>query len=889
LQRVGRTRHLSRSPPATSPVLPMKLTTADKVTTGFAIALGIVLVIGIAAITSIQRFLATSNEVARTHAVLIELHSAIGRLSDAESAQRGYVITGDAAYLAPFETAAGAVPRHIAELRAGTSAVDARAERLDRLADLADRRLAIMQSVVAARRDQGADSATAIIGLGSGKEVMDSIRGVASDFESHELERLEARTASATAGARLALGIIGGGSLFGFLIVLGASLMIRRDHAERRRAEQALRDSETLLSQFMENLPIGVIVIDADWQARFTNNAAVEILGMSVLVDLSEAPLPLYRASDGAPYPETERPLFRALAGQTTSIDDAAVDVGGRRVPVQMSAAPIYDASGRIAYAIAAFSDISDRRRTEAALTAAKDAAEEASRTKSEFLARMSHELRTPLNSVIGFANILLKNKAGNLREQDGAYLARILENGKHLLLLINDILDLAKIEAGKVAIEERQVDLHELIIGVVSQFDPQTRPEVRLRTEIPQELQPLVTDSARLTQVLLNLVGNAVKFTERGEIVVAVERARGTQAPARITVSDTGIGIPEHRLDAIFDAFEQAESTTSRKYGGTGLGLPISRALCDLLGYVISVRSAAGEGTTFTIDLLPGIGIETGQLLAGPHADDRSCLVLVVDDEQDSRVLLTHYVEEFGCRAVSAASGAAALRLARELRPDLITLDLMMPGLTGWQLLEQLKADPNLADIPTVIVSIIAQESRASLLGAIDVLAKPLDRDALFAVLERNLPAPQRSRILVIEDAIDARHLLLELLSSQGADVRTAENGQAALALLRSFDPDLVITDLLMPVMDGMTFLDAFRSVPRYQSVPVIVITAKDLTPGERARLDRNTAAVLQKGNALKGDLRRVLGAIFTPAAAGAADHAPADDAAVTGAANER
>src|SRR5690606_36671219 len=252
-----------------------------------------------------------------------------------------------------------------------------------------------------------------------------------------------------------------------------------------------------------------------------------------------------------------------------TTIDDAEVRVADRYVPVQLSAAPIYDASGRIAYTIAAFIDITERHRSEAALRAAKDAAETASRTKSDFLARMSHELRTPLNSVIGFANILLKNKAGNLRSQDVAYLDRIQENGRHLLLLINDILDLSKIEAGKIEIETETVDLGNLVREVTEQFELQVRgTDVELKVNIPGGLEPVVTDPARLRQVLYNLIGNAVKFTETGSVIVDVGVEPDSTRPARIRVIDTGIGIPEDRLGAIFDAFEQAESSTARKYG---------------------------------------------------------------------------------------------------------------------------------------------------------------------------------------------------------------------------------------------------------------------------------------------------------------------------------
>jgi signal transduction histidine kinase/CheY-like chemotaxis protein len=549
------------------------------------------------------------------------------------------------------------------------------------------------------------------------------------------------------------------------------------------------------------------------------------------------------------------------------------VRVGERYIPVQLSAAPIYDASGKIVYTIAAFSDVTDRKRAESALRAAKEAAEAANRTKSDFLARMSHELRTPLNSVIGFANILLKNRGGNLRDQDAAYLNRISDNGRHLLLLINDILDLSKIEAGKIEVLNQNLDLKELVEDVVGQFEVQVRERpVELRVQIPNGLAPITTDPARLRQVLINLVGNAVKFTERGQVLVTVDVTGETARPARIRVVDTGVGIPEERLGAIFDAFEQAESSTARKYGGTGLGLPISKALCELLGYTLAVNSRVGSGTEFIIDLTPdGAAADGAQEAAVPaggidREPGRERLVLIVDDEADSRILLTHYVEEFGCRAIATHSAASALTLARELKPDLITLDLMMPGLNGWDVLAELKQDPELAAIPVVVVSIVAQESRATVLGAIDMLQKPVERKTLFAVLRRNL-GERRARVLVVDDSPDARTLLEELIAPLASEVRTAANGQEALRILRDFQPDVVLLDLLMPIMDGLTFLEVFRSAPQFRNVPVIVVTAKDVTGEERERLERHTAALLRKGNALEPDLKRALGALLQPA----------------------
>ncbi|MBR9989734.1 MAG: response regulator [Gemmatimonadetes bacterium] len=844
----------------------MRWSTAEKVNAGFVMALAVVALIGIASITGIQRFAATTRDINDTHDALTVLQSVLLSLADAESSQRGYLITGNADYLEPIDSLTARALVQIHSLRETTLADAEQQYRLSMLASQVAARIRLVYEVARLRDAEGLDAAAARVEVGDGDEMMASVRSLASDFEQQEIERLMARSRIANRNAWFATLLIAGGGAFAFLIVLLSGTLIRRDYTERRRAELALRDSETLLSQFMENLPIGVIVVDTEWRPRFANNAAVEILGPTVLIDDGAHPLPLYRAGERRVYPVDQTPLALALNGQTATIDDAEVRVGDRYVPVQLSAAPIYDASGRIAYTIAAFIDITERHRAEAALRAARDAAETASRTKSDFLARMSHELRTPLNSVIGFANILLKNKSGNLRSQEVAYLDRIQDNGRHLLLLINDILDLSKIEAGKIEVENETIDLKELITDVSTQFELQVRSTgVRLKLNIPKSVAPHVTDPARLRQVLTNLIGNAVKFTEKGQITISVDVDPDTARAARIRVSDTGIGIPDERLGAIFDAFEQAESTTSRKYGGTGLGLPISRALCELLGYTLTVRSRVQTGTEFTVDMIPSTAsvvekADEHEAAAGP-LDGRpgERLVLIVDDEADSRILLTHYVEEFGCRAIATHSPASAMKLARELKPDLITLDLMMPGLNGWDMLSSLKGDPELGDIPIVIISVVAQESRATLAGALDVLQKPIDRRELYAVLDRNLGA-RRARILIVDDSADARTLLQEMLGDTASELRTAANGQEALTVLRDFEPDLVLLDMVMPIMDGLTFLEVFRGTPRFRDVPVVVISAKELSGDERERVVRHTAAVVRKGKALETDLRRVL-----------------------------
>jgi len=398
-----------------------------------------------------------------------------------------------------------------------------------------------------------------------------------------------------------------------------------------------------------------------------------------------------------------------------------------------------------------------------AAEATAREVAEAATRAKSQFLAGMSHELRTPLNSVIGFANVLLKNKAGTFRAPEVTYLHRIVANGTHLLGLINDILDLSKIEAGRLELSIAPVALDELVRETLAQLESQVRDRpVSLVAELPEAMAPVDTDAGKLKQVLINLIGNALKFTERGSVTVrvAVDQAR---RPHRIDVVDTGVGVAADQQALIFEAFRQGDNTTARRYGGTGLGLTISRALLDRMGATLALERTVGKGSTFSIVLAPaprGDGAVADQPPRAPAtprptatpirvrarparplpASLREALVLIVNDESDSRIILSHLIRDFGCQVIAAASAEQGLQAAREHAPDLIMLDLLMPGMTGREMLATMHADPSLRDIPVIVVSIVAGELQGTIVGPVDFVDKPADRDRLLEVITSQL-----------------------------------------------------------------------------------------------------------------------------------------------------
>jgi CheY-like chemotaxis protein/anti-sigma regulatory factor (Ser/Thr protein kinase) len=392
---------------------------------------------------------------------------------------------------------------------------------------------------------------------------------------------------------------------------------------------------------------------------------------------------------------------------------------------------------------------------------------------------------------------------------------------------------------------------------------------------------QMVILDDNRFKQILTNLVGNALKFTKEGEVTVEVSLHDDGHTPKSISVRDTGIGIPPDRLKAIFEAFQQADGTTSREFGGTGLGLTISRSLCQLLGFDLRVRSEVGKGSEFTVLLTEGSTAEQRaerQLMeealrpiessrpASPDAEigtkrDGRGRILIIDDDPDSRGLLKRHLEDLGFEVLTAASAEVGIRTALDKRPDLITLDLIMPEMTGWEALKTLKETRDLQDIPVVIVSVVAgEQDRGSLFGAVDLLTKPVDPEELVRVLRRNLGDARGYQVLVVEDDPTTQELFRKHLTEAGLHVTVTGNGQEAEAKMENLTPDLIFLDLMMPVMDGTAFLQRLRKDPSKMDVPVVVCTGKKLLFDERRRLLAQATEIVQKGDDFEESLGTIL-----------------------------
>ncbi len=496
------------------------------------------------------------------------------------------------------------------------------------------------------------------------------------------------------------------------------------------------------------------------------------------------------------------------------------------------------------------FHEIEDKRRE----------LEVAGQHKSQFLANMSHELRTPLNAIIGYSEILQEDAADVGQQGLVPDLKKIEGAGRHLLGLINDILDLSKIEAGKMDVFLEDVDVVPLLEEVSALIVPLAEKNGNtLELRPTADLGSMRTDRTKLKQSLLNILSNGSKFTQNGRLTLVAEHFEADRPMVRFAITDTGIGMNEEQLGRLFQAFTQADASTTKKYGGTGLGLAISRRFCQLLGGDITVTSRPGEGSTFTIELpvrsdlpAPVKPAETAPVV--PEAGN-AATVLIVDDNPAARELLTANLKSAGYRLVHAASGDEALALARSLRPDAITLDVMMPKPDGWDVLSALKVDPELCDIPVVMVSVAPDRGVGLSLGAADILTKPVDRARLTALVHRLVR--REGPVLVVEDDADTRDMMRHTIEKLGFSAAEAGNGRAALAWLAEHTPPaMVLLDLMMPEMDGFAFLDAIAERPEWREIPVVVVTAKQLTAVERERLSRQARNVMQKATATRVDI---------------------------------
>jgi signal transduction histidine kinase/DNA-binding response OmpR family regulator len=483
---------------------------------------------------------------------------------------------------------------------------------------------------------------------------------------------------------------------------------------------------------------------------------------------------------------------------------------------------------------------------------------EMASQHKSQFVASMSHELRTPLNAIIGLTEMMVSNAPRFGTEKAQEPLRRVHRAGTHLLGLINQVLDLSKIEAGKLELSPETVNLAPLledVIGTARQLAEQNKN--RLVVESPENLGALTVDPMRLRQILLNLLSNACKFTKQGEVKLRVKRVVDGRNWIDIAVADTGIGMTPEQQAKLFEEFTQADSSTARQYGGTGLGLAITRKLARMMGGDVMVASEPGKGSVFTVRLPASAEAQARSSTGsdGRRSPTADC-VLVIDDDAIARELIADHLKAEGFSVVTAAGGVEGLKLAKDLRPTAITLDVMMPDLDGWSVLSTLRRDAELADIPVIMITIVDEHRRGIALGAAGYLTKPIDRERLHRLVNRfRAPVPP-TRVLLVEDDAVQRERMRGWLEGPQWTVREAENGREALKRIEESKPDVILLDLMMPEMDGFAVVAALQKEAGWRDIPVIVITSLDLDAKDRERLNSGVQSVLVKERFRPADL---------------------------------
>jgi PAS domain S-box-containing protein len=859
----------------------MKWSIEKKTGAGLAVAGAILLLVAGLLYRNGRSFIEASEWVSHTHEVLAELEATLSAVAEAQTAARGYIITGQEVFLEPYQAAAPGVRANLDRLKSLTSDNPSQQRRLAILESAAAEKLDSLQQNIDLRKQKGFEAAQQRVATGIGTRQMNRVRVIISEMKQEEEDLLKRRARDFQASTRKTTLTFLCVIFLEFLLLGLVYYVLRRDIAQRKRAEQLLQESEDRHRKLFDNNPHPTWVFDRE-TLRFlaVNDAAVrkygyssdEFLKMTIKNIRPPEDVPVLLDSVGRVRDGNESiGIWRHRRKDGTDID----------VEITSYVLSFADRPAEVVVAV----DVTERKRDEAEkrkfmeklaasnqeLDLRNREVERATLLKSKFLASMSHELRTPLNAIVGFSDLLADETPGELNSKQKRFVNHIKQGSAHLLQLINDILDLSKIEAGQLELRCEDFQLKDALPEVLSTIRPLAMiKNIQIQHKLKTDLS-VHADRVRFKQVLYNLLSNAVKFTPKdGRIDIdCVEKGN----EVCISVTDTGIGIRSEDQAVVFEEFRQVEGNTDTANEGTGLGLAITKRLVEQQGGKISLESEPGKGSRFTFTLPIGSFITSSKSLPvnGSARPDgaaagggRKPLILVVDDEVPARELIASYLES-EYRIVMAESGAEVVQKARQLRPDAITLDVLMPGGNGFETLVALQKTPETANIPIIIVSIVDQKQVGFALGAADYLVKPIRKPVLLETIRKHVPHQPNddSAILLVDDDPKILELLEETLRSAGYETQSVQSGARALEVLSSKLVSAVLLDLLMPGMDGFEVIRHVREQATLKDLPILVMTAKTLAQEEIALLSRETQALFQKNGSWRQQLMVEVGRV--------------------------
>ena len=861
----------------------MKWSIENKTGVGLAVTGMILLLVAGQLYRNGRSFIEASAWVSHTHEVLGELEATLSAVAEAQTATRGYIITGQEVSLEPYQAAALGVRANLERLKSLTSDNPSQQRRLAILESVVAEKLDSLQQNVTLRKQKGFAAAQQREASGIGTKQLDQVRAIISEMKHEEDDLLKRRTRdfqSSTRETTLTFLCV----LFLAVLLLGlVYYVLRRDIAERRRTEQLLKESEQRLTLASTSGEVGVwdldLIADQAWRSlqhdrifgyeSLLPNWGREVFSGHVVPEDRELVKQRFEEAFRSGRLEFECRIIRADQAMRWISVKGEVFRNQQGQPIRMTGV---------------VTDVTERNRTEAEKRKFMDSlaasnqelelrnreVERATKLKSKFLASMSHELRTPLNAIVGFSDLLADGTPGELNNKQKRFVNHIKQGSAHLLQLINDILDLSKIEAGQLELRCEDFQVKDALPEVLSAIRPMAMAQnIQVHHKLEAD-RAVYADRVRFKQILYNLLSNAVKFTPKGGRIDIDCLQKGSEVC--ISVTDTGIGIRAEDQAIVFEEFRQVEGNTNTANQGTGLGLAITKRLVEQQGGKISLESEPGKGSRFTFTLpmgstasakiLPVNGPTNPNVAVG--GGSRKPLILVVDDEAPARELLASYLEpEY--RIAMAESGTEVVQKAQQLCPDAITLDVLMSGGNGFETLVALRKCPETANIPIIIVSIVDQKQVGFALGAADYLVKPIRKTVLLETIRKHVPqqTDDDAAILLVDDDPKTLELLAETLRSAGYETQSVQSGARALEVLSSKLVSAVLLDLLMPGMDGFEVIRHVREQAVLKELPILVMTAKTLAQEEIALLSRETQALFQKNGSWQQQLMVEVGRV--------------------------